>query len=89
VLALHRALLPDEEMHGLRTSQNWIGGSAWHPLDAEFIPPPPALVPELMNDLVRYIDSGLHAPLIQAALTHASSRRSTRSPTAMVASGGH
>jgi len=24
-----------------------------------------------MNDLVRYIDSGLHAPLIQAALTHA------------------
>ena len=71
MLALHRALLPDEEMHGLRTSQNWIGGSAWHPLDAEFIPPPPALVPELMNDLVRYIDSGLHAPLIQAALTPA------------------
>jgi len=35
--ALHRALLPDERLHGLRGVQNWIGGSDWHPLDAEFV----------------------------------------------------
>lgn len=69
--ALHRALLPDERLHGLRTVQNWIGGSDWHPLDAEFIPPPPELVPDLMSDLVEYAGSGVHAPLLQAALVHA------------------
>jgi hypothetical protein len=38
---LHHALLPDEEHHGQRTVQNWIGGNDWHPLDAQFVPPPP------------------------------------------------
>lgn len=69
--ALHRALLPDERLHGLRGVQNWIGGSDWHPLDAEFVPPPPELVPALMQDLVEYASGGTHAPLIQAALVHA------------------
>lgn len=68
---LHRALLPDEQHHGLRTIQNWIGGNAWHPLDAEFVPPPPEQVNDLMSDLLSYANSGMHAPLIQAALLHA------------------
>ncbi len=38
VETLHRALLPDEEHHGLRRVQNWIGGSSWHPLSADFVP---------------------------------------------------
>ncbi len=37
--SLHRALLPNEDA-GLRDVQNWIAGSDWHPLDAEFVPPP-------------------------------------------------
>ena len=69
--ALHRALLPDERHHGLRTVQNWIGGSDWNPIGASFVPPPPGRVPALMADLVGYLNGGVHAPLLQAALVHA------------------
>lgn len=72
IVELHRALLPDEvNHHGLREVQNWIGGSDWHPIDADFVPPPAELVPELMSDLVDYINGAAHSPLIQAALVHA------------------
>lgn len=68
---LHRALLPDLAPPGLRTVQNWIGGSDWHPMDAEFVPPPAERVPSLMTDLTDYITGAVHAPLIQAGLAHA------------------
>lgn len=68
---LHAALLPDERVHSLRDAQNWIGGSDWNPLDAEFVPPPPKHVEPLMRDLCDYLNGGLHAPLVQAALVHA------------------
>ncbi|MBN6034771.1 Fic family protein [Amycolatopsis sp. 195334CR] len=69
--ALHRALLPDEKHQGLREVQNWIGGSDWSPVDADFVPPKPALVEPLMADLTAYLNGGAHAPLVQAALAHA------------------
>jgi Fic family protein len=68
---LHRALLPDERHHGLRTVQNWIGGNDWNPIGAEFVPPPANHVGALMDDLVSYASGGVHAPLVQAALAHA------------------
>lgn len=69
---LHRALLPDEpRLHGIRSAQNWIGGSDWHPLDAEFIPPPPQLVMPLLEDLLSYMNGAAHSPIVQAALVHA------------------
>ncbi len=68
---LHRALLPDERHHGLRTVQNWIGGSDWNPIGAQFVPPPPDRVNVLMDDLVSYASGGVHAPLVQAAFVHA------------------
>ncbi len=68
---LQKALLPDHDPLGVRTRQNWIGGGSWHPLDAEFVPPPPDQVRPLMTDLLDYVNSALHAPLIQAALVHA------------------
>jgi Fic family protein len=71
IVALHRVLLPEDKHQGLREVQNWIGGGDWHPLDAEFVPPPPEHVPPLMQDLVSYINGAEHAPLIQAALVHA------------------
>jgi Fic family protein len=71
VVALHRVLLPEERHHGLREVQNWVGGGDWHPLDAEFVPPPPEHVRPLMDDLMSYANTAVHAPLIQAALVHA------------------
>ena len=72
VVDLHAALLPAETRHhGLREVQNWIGGSDHHPIDADFVPPPPELVPSLMDDLVDYLNGAAHAPLVQAALVHA------------------
>lgn len=72
IVDLHRALLPDEPRHhGLRTVQNWIGGSDWSPLDADFVPPACDRVPGLLADLVDYLNGAAHAPLIQAAIVHA------------------
>lgn len=72
VVRLHEALLPDEPRHhGMRAVQNWIGGSAWHPVDADFVPPPGERVAPLMADLVDYIDGAAHSPLVQAAVVHA------------------
>jgi Fic family protein len=71
VVDLHRALLPDDRPPGLREVQNWIGGDDWHPLDADFVPPPSDRVPALMADLVEYMNGGVHAPLVQAAIVHA------------------
>ena len=51
--------------------QNWIGGSDWHPLDADFVPPPPGEVARLMSDLAEYLSGAVHAPLVQAAMVHA------------------
>jgi Fic family protein len=72
IVELHRSLLPDQpHHHGLRTVQNWIGGSDWNPIGADFVPPEPERVPELMADLVDYINGAAHSPLIQAAIVHA------------------
>lgn len=72
IVELHRSLLPDEPRHhGVRTAQNWIGGSDWHPLDADFVPPPPTQVETLMSDLTDYLAGASHSPIVQAALVHA------------------
>lgn len=68
VEALHRVLLPEERRHGLREVQNWIGGFSWHPLDAQFVPPPAEHVRPLMNDLLAYLNGSVHAPIVQAAV---------------------
>lgn len=68
---LHRTLFPSDRQGGFRRAQNWIGGSDWNPLDAEFVPPPPELVLPLIEDLVAYADGATHGPVIQAALVHA------------------
>ncbi|MEU7912518.1 Fic family protein [Microbispora bryophytorum] len=71
IVALHQVLLPEERHHGLRQVQNWVGGGDRHPLEAEFVPPPPEHVPSLMDDLATYLNGAEHAALIQAALVHA------------------
>jgi Fic family protein len=69
---LQRTLLSDEpELLGIRDVQNWIGGSDYHPLTADFVPPQPSLMDSLMGDLVEYMNGGVHARLIQAGIVHA------------------
>lgn len=69
---LQSSLIPEPpELQGVRTSQNWIGGSRYHPLDAAHVPPPPEEVTALLEDLVQYMAGAAHSPIIQAALVHA------------------
>lgn len=53
-----------------RQSQNWIGGT--RPGNAEFVPPPPNMVPECMARLELFLhDQPEHTPpLLKAALSH-------------------
>lgn len=64
-------LMGAPRLHGLRATQNWLGGSPYHPFEAEFVPPAPEHVEELMGDLVEYMNGASHSPLVQAALAHA------------------
>lgn len=55
----------------IREEQNWIGGSSYNPCSAAFVPPPPEHIPELLDDLLDYINNDAHSPLVQAAIVHA------------------
>lgn len=72
LVALHESLVGEEfESPGIRTTQNWIGHSYYHPLDADFVPPAPELVKPLLEDLASYMSGSKDGALIQAALVHA------------------
>lgn len=75
VLSIHRTLLRftcDQQIAGtIRTSQNWIGGSDFHPLDAAFVPPPAEHVRPLLEDLCAFVAREDVAPVAQAAIAHA------------------
>jgi Fic family protein len=52
-----------------RRSQNWIGGT--RPGNAHFVPPPPDLVPDCMQDLEQFLHASDELPvLVRAALAH-------------------
>lgn len=55
----------------LRNRQNWIGGNNVNPLGAAYVPPKPEYVPELMDDLVAFINTSPLPPLAVAAIAHA------------------
>jgi Fic family protein len=75
ITAIHRGLLigtNQNEIAGhVRTVQNWIGGRLDSPLDAEFVPPPPAKVPTLLDDLVAFVNREDLPAVVQAAIAHA------------------
>ena len=74
VLAMHRALMAHQALHPAgewRDQQVWVGGSALHPGEAQYVPPVAADVPALMADLVAFMDRDDLPPLAHAALTHA------------------
>ncbi|PWJ50276.1 Fic family protein [Quadrisphaera granulorum] len=76
LLAAHRLLMANDphERHDagrLRTVQNWISGSDRSPLGAVHVPPAPAHVPELMDDLLAFMRRTDLDPVVQAAVAHA------------------
>jgi Fic family protein len=75
ILAIHAKLLenaPNAHIAGrFRSVQNWIGGNDFNPCGADFVPPPPEYVNDLIADLCEAINDDLLPPLVQAALVHA------------------
>ena len=75
LLEVHQLLMdrsPNPELGGvLREEQGWIGGGSFNPCNPAYVPPPPDRVPELMRDLVAYVNTDYHSPLTQAAVAHA------------------
>ena len=51
--------------------QNWIGGGDYSPRDALHVPPAPESVPELMDDLIEYLNRDDVPMMVQAAIAHA------------------
>ncbi len=61
----------DRQPGELRISQNWIGPPGATIDSATFVPPPPGLVGDLLDDLERFVhDEPTLPPLVQAALIH-------------------
>jgi Fic family protein len=75
LLDFHRRLLTDTrlEIHAgiIRTEQNWIGGSAYNPCSASFVPPPHEMVWGLLEDLCAFCSDDSLPAVAQAAIAHA------------------
>ena len=75
ILRIHRELMRStrarDEGGRFRTEQNWIGGNAYNPCGAAFVPPPPEQVEALMEDLCVFCSADALPPLAQAAIAHA------------------
>jgi Fic family protein len=75
LLEAHRRLLDGtrlQELGGtIREDQNWIGGSSFNPCSAEFVPPPPEMVRDLMDDLCAFCNADDLPTIVQAAMAHA------------------
>ena len=76
LLSAHRVLMSDDPAESpyagrLRDMQNWIGGSNHSPRGALFVPPPPELVPRLLEDLLAWASRDDVPAVIHAAIAHA------------------
>ena len=75
IIAIHQRLMERAENRlvagKIRTRQNWIGGNDYNPCGADFVPPPPAHVSALLDDLCEAINDDRLPPIVQAALVHA------------------
>lgn len=72
---IHRTMFigtRDERHAGvIRDRQNWIGGEASTPANADFVPPPATEVDRLLEDLAAFCERDDLSPVLQAAIAHA------------------
>jgi Fic family protein len=75
LLEIHRRLLAGTRLEpqagSFREAQNWIGGSDYNPCSADYVPPPPEVVPDLMDDLCAFCNADDLPAVAQAAIAHA------------------
>jgi Fic family protein len=75
LLEIHRRLLAGTHLEpyggSFRRVQNWIGGSDYNPCSADYVPPPPEEVPDLMEDLCAFCNADDLPAVAQAAIAHA------------------
>jgi len=76
LLDAHRTLMAEDPVDAryagrIRDVQNWISGSDHSPIGAVHVPPPPELVPELLDDLLAFTARDDLDPVAQAAIAHA------------------
>lgn len=75
LLEMHRRLLEHTALAKyagvLRDRQNWIGGNAYNPMGADFVPPPESDVSRLLEDLCAFCNGDELPAVAQAALAHA------------------
>jgi len=56
---------------GIRIEQNWVGGTGYSPLRADFVPPPEGDVRRLLEDLAGFVTVTEGNPVVRAAIAHA------------------
>jgi Fic family protein len=75
LLEAHHRLLAGTRLHEyggmIREEQNWIGGSSFNPCAASYVPPPPEMVRDLMDDLCAFCNADDLPTVVQAAMAHA------------------
>ena len=63
---------PDAYLGGaVRDRQNWVGGHATSPVNADFVPPPEGDVPRLLEDLATFCNRVDLPALLQVSVAHA------------------
>ena len=74
ISGIHRLLFAQTRDHSLggvlRDEPIWIGPPGCLVDDATFVAPPEDHVPALMDDLVSYVNTSTHPPVLRAAITH-------------------
>lgn len=70
IIELHQLIEPRLD-RGFRTEQNWVGGTGWSPLRAQFVPPPETEVQRLVTDLAVFLSETAGNPIVRAAIAHA------------------
>lgn len=70
IIELHQLIEPRLD-RGFRVEQNWVGGTGWSPLRAQFVPPPETEVLRLVTDLALFLTETSGNPIVRAAIAHA------------------
>ncbi|MGB6500314.1 MAG: Fic family protein [Thermoplasmata archaeon] len=70
-ILLHRVRGDEAEPGMLKSRQNWIGPRGSSPATADYVPPPPNETPQLMRELMEFVQADtLEPPLLRGGLAH-------------------